>query len=78
MDQSLCALLGPFCIQPNSVQDSMAAGVTLMRAKAPPVTPHKLLEAFPETATFITTKFVTTYAQIKIHGGTDCSLIGSV
>ena len=41
MDQSLCALLGTFCIQPNSVQDSMAAGVTLMRAKAPPVTPHK-------------------------------------
>lgn len=32
----------------------------------------------PKTATFITTKFVTTYAQIKIHRDTDCSLIGSV
>ena len=39
-------LLGPFCIQPNSVQDSMAAGVTLMRAKAPPVTPHKQQRGF--------------------------------
>lgn len=29
-------------------------------------------------ATFITTKFVQTYAQIKIHRDTDCSHLGAI
>ena len=40
------ALLRTFCIQPNSAHDSMVAGVTSMRAKAPPVTPHKQQREF--------------------------------